>query len=280
MVDSLEVRATRRERAGLVAIAAVLVAIIVGSVGLAIASSSSRRLAVAEPSLRSGTAPFSAPGATPSARSGASVAPAMLTGAAPRVGWIAAVDDAAALSVIAPDGRAATLTDAESTTVGFPAFSPDGRRLAAVVGAGGATSVDMFTIDPGLAGVAAPVPVYVSAVQQAFYVSWMPGGRDVSFLVNDADVVALRVAAADRATPLDGSDQASLVRRGAPLYFDWIDNQEAFVHVGVGPGAFLGVLRRDGSEDGGDLAPSGDFRSAQVSADGRFVAWVRATAQG
>jgi hypothetical protein len=108
----------------------------------------------------------------------------------------------------------------------------------------------------------------------------MPGGRDVSFLVNDADVVALRVAAADRATPLDGSDQASLVRRGAPLYFDWIDDQEALVHVGVGPGAFLGLLRRDGSEDGGDLAPSGDFRSAQVSADGRFVAWVRATAQG
>ena len=89
--------------------------------------------------------------------------------------------------------------------------------------------------------------------------------------------MALRVAAADRATPLDGADTPSLVRRGAPLYFDWIDDQDALVHVGVGNGAFLGVLHRDGTEAGPAIERPGNFRSAGVSPDGRYVTWVRTT---
>ncbi|HET7472483.1 MAG TPA: hypothetical protein VFJ71_05105 [Candidatus Limnocylindrales bacterium] len=278
MVEPRDVRVSRRERAGLVAIAAVLVAVIVAALGLGIASSSSHRPGVAAGASLAAVAGSTEPGPSASrVGGGESVPPATLTGGPPRVGWIAAVDDAGNLSVIAPDGHGIALTDAAATTVGFPAFSPDGGRLAAIVGENGATSVDVFTIDRAGATVPPPVPIYVSSERQAFYVSWMPGGRDVSFLANDADIVALRVAAADRGTPLDGADTESLVRRGAPLYFDWIDDQDALVHVGVGPGAFLGLLRRDGTEDGGALARPGDFRSAQVSKDGRYVAWVRAT---
>ena len=206
----------------------------------------------------------------------ASLAPATVDGRPPTVGSIAVVDDAGGLSVIAPSGRSVALTRPDEMTVGFPTWSPDGTRIAAVIARDSASTVEVFATDPGGATAQPPVAVYRSALQGAFYVSWTPGGGSVSFLANDAGVIDLRVAAADRATPIDETDTASLIRRGSPLYFDWIDDGRLLAHVGVGDGAFLGVLGRDGTPDGATLARPGDFRSPQVSADGRWVGWVRA----
>ncbi|HET7030165.1 MAG TPA: hypothetical protein VFI34_06620 [Candidatus Limnocylindrales bacterium] len=204
-----------------------------------------------------------------------SVAPAVLTGSAPRVGAIAAVDAAGALSVIASDGHAVALTAAGEQTLGFPAWSPDGAKLAAIIGRSGVTSVDAFTIDPAGAAPGPPSELYRSRLQQAFYVAWTPGARNVSFLANDADVVALRVIPADSAAPTDETDPTTLVRRGAPLYFDWLDDDRALLHVGVGDGAFLGRVGRDGSTIGEPFVRPGAFRSAQASADGQWLSWIR-----
>jgi TolB protein len=210
----------------------------------------------------------------------APIAPATLTGAAPAVGSIAVVDAGGALSVIAPDGRSVLVSGPGERIVGFPAWSSDGRRLAAIVGREATTTIELFPIDPTGAAAGDGLPVYRSSLQQAFYVAWLPGDRALSFLANDADVVDLRVADTDRTSPLDETDRGSLVRKGAPLYFDWLDGDQALLHVGVGPGAFLARVGRDGHEIGADLPRPGAFRSAQVSADGASLAYVREAASG
>ena len=49
-------------------------------------------------------------------------------------------------------------------------------------------------------------------------------------------------------------------------------------HIGVGPGAFVGVVGLDGATIGPTLDGSGDFRPAVAGAGGRFIAWVRGAA--
>ena len=275
-------RPPRAEAGGpLAAVAVAVVAVAVVAVASFVAGPVARPPAPAPASASEGPigqaspAPSVTPGDQP-----APGGPATLTGAAPAVGSIAAVDASGALSVIAPDGRSVLVTGPDEVTVGFPAWSPDGSRVAAVVGRDGATTIEVVPIDAADASAGRPVAIYRSAIQQAFYVSWLPGGRAVSFLANDADIVDLRVADADLPAPLDESDHGSLIRKGAPLYFDWLDDERALLHVGVGPSAFLARVERDGHEDGGDLVRPGNFRSAQVSADGRTLAYIRASASG
>jgi hypothetical protein len=205
-----------------------------------------------------------------------SIPPLAIDGRPPTVGSIAAVDEAGALAVIGPSGATVRLTEPGERTIGFPAWSPDGAQIAAVVGRDATSTVEVFPVDPGAGTADPPIALYRSALQGAFYVAWTPGGNAVSFLATDADVVDLRVAGVDRAAPIDETDSASLIRRGSPLFFDWIDEDRLLAHVGVGDGAFLGELRRDGAVARPALTHPGAFRSPQVSADGRWVGWVRA----
>ena len=205
-----------------------------------------------------------------------SLPPLAIDGRPPIAGSIAAVDDAGGLAVVGPSGATVRLTEPGERTIGFPAWSPDGTRIAAVVGRDATTTVEVFPVDPGAGTADPPIALYRSALQGAFYVAWTPRGGSVSFLTTDSDVVDLRVASVDGPKPIDETDTASLIRRGSPLFFDWIDEDRLLAHVGVGDGAFLGELRRDGSVAGPALTHPGAFRSPQVSADGRWVGWVRA----
>ena len=77
--------------------------------------------------------------------------------------------------------------------------------------------------------------------------------------------------------PLDGNDDASVLRRGSPLYFDWLDAGRVLVHAGDGADAFVGQLGLNGATIGGTAAGTGIFRPAVVSRDGRYLAYARAT---
>jgi TolB protein len=99
----------------------------------------------------------------------------------------------------------------------------------------------------------------------------------VSFLTTERDEIALRVAAFDRVTPLEGSDTGSVIRRGAPLYFQWVAGKRVLVHIGGGESAFTGQVGLDGAAVGAPIAATGGFRPATLSHDGRYVAYAAAT---
>jgi TolB protein len=231
---------------------------------------------------RSGPAPASSP-ASASASSSASAPSAPGSADAP---LIAIVDASGGLATVDSAGRTSVIATEPGSPFGFPAWSPDGSRVASIRSGTPDTTIEVFDIrGPGAAGDAAsaapagaPVVVYRSAAVPPFYLYWAPDGRHVSFLATEADGLSLRIAPADGSAPLDGSGPGAIIRRGAPLYFDWIATDRLLLHVGAGPEAFLGEVGLDGSAVGPGVAGAGDFRPGVVGSDGRFMAFVRGAA--
>ena len=173
------------------------------------------------------------------------------------------------------------LASGDAGTFGFPTWSPDGSQIAAVQTS--FTEATILVFDVGNANSQpAPTPraIFRSATIAPFYLSWTPDGTDVSFLASDAESLKLWLAPADGSAPLDGSGPGAVVRAGNPFYFDWIDGDHLFAHIGTGADAFLGEIGRDGVAIGKALRTPGVFRSADVSADGKYVGYVRAGASG
>ncbi len=167
--------------------------------------------------------------------------------------------------------------DVPGVVFGMPTWSPDGSRIAAVGSSADDAAVYVFrapAADRG--GPAKPIAVYRSSDSPPFYLYWTPDGRKVAFLATDADGLALRIAPADGSAPLDGSGAGAIIRRGAPLYFDWEGADRLLLHVGSGSSAFVGEVGLDGERAPRTLPGTGSFRAAGASRDGRFVAFVRA----
>jgi hypothetical protein len=219
--------------------------------------------------------PTVAPAASPSA---ASTPPAERALASS--GSVAVVRADGSLWLTGTDGGSTILADAQDGVFGFPTWSPDGTRIGAVrTGAAGAAIV-VFDAARATGLPIDPQVVFLSASVLPFYLSWAPDGADVSFLASEGDSLSLRIAAADGSAPLDGSGPGALIRTGSPLYYDWIDAGHLFAHIGAGTEAFLGEIGRDGAPVAPAVERPGMFRSAVVSSDGRFVAFVRAGADG
>jgi WD40-like Beta Propeller Repeat. len=159
---------------------------------------------------------------------------------------------------------------------GFPAWSPEGSRIAAVGYGPDDTSIYVFTVQRGGgSGHADPVVIYRSPDRPPFYLYWTPDGRKLGFLATESAGISLRIAPADGSAPLDGSGPGAVIRQGAPLYFDWEGADRLLLHVGSGSGAFVGEVGLDGTAVAPAVPGSGNFRSASVSRDGRYLAYVR-----
>lgn len=228
--------------------------------------------------------PSSAPPAVASSPSasarGASAPPSALASAGPigSTGSIAVLADDGSISVVAADGTSTPLDDTSDGMYGFPTWSPDGSRIAAVRSDGTNTVVVVFDAPDGTS-VPAPKVIFAKPGAAPFYLYWTPDGKEVSFLVTEADVLSLRLAPADGSAPVDGSGDGSVVRTGNPFYYDWLTGDRLLAHIGTGSEAFLGELGIDGKSGTGFEAP-GDFRSAVVSPDHESIAFVRGATGG
>ena len=190
-------------------------------------------------------------------------------------GAIVVLAEDGSLAVLAADGRSAIL-DREDASVAFPAWSPDGTRIAAVRTDPEGAAIVVYDAAAALAGEAPdPTIIFRSPTIGPFYLAWTPDGAAVSYLASDASGLALRVAPADAAAPTDGTETTSIVRSGNPFYFDWIGPDELVAHVGTGETAFLGEMDRAGNTSGPPVERPADFRSPVVSRDGRYRAFAR-----
>ncbi|HEY4633665.1 MAG TPA: hypothetical protein VIH00_07080, partial [Candidatus Limnocylindrales bacterium] len=195
-------------------------------------------------------------------------------------GTVAVVRADGSLWLTGTGGGSTILADAQDGVFGFPTWSPDGTRIGAVrTGATGAAIV-VFDAARATGLPIDPQVIFLSASVLPFYLSWTPDGADVSFLATEGNSLSLRIAPADGSAPLDGSGPGAVIRTGSPLYYDWIDADHLLAHIGAGAEAFLGEIGRDGAPVAPAVERPGTFRSAVVSSDGRFIAFVRAGAGG
>lgn len=187
-------------------------------------------------------------------------------------GRIAFVDPQGRLGTVAADGSDERLLTGEEGAFLFPAWSPDGSRLAAVGSSAGGPGV--FTVDD--ADGAAVTPLYVNRGGAPIYLYWSPDGDAVSFIANHEEGLGLYLA------PADGAEEARLLATGAPFYWQWrAGGDELLIHTGASADdARLAFLDIDDGEAGADLARPGYFQAPAISADGQYLAWAEVAAGG
>ena len=184
-----------------------------------------------------------------------------------------------ALATVDTAGSETVLADEPGTTFGFPAWSPDGSHVAAIAYGTAGAAITIFPVparDQHPSTAPASVVVYRSAAVPPFYLYWTPDGSHISFLATELNGISLRLAPADGSAPLEGGP-GTVIRQGAPLYFDWIATDRLLLHVGTGAAAFLGEVRPDGTPAAPALSGAGDFRAAVTGPSGRYLAFVRGT---
>ena len=203
------------------------------------------------------------------------VRPAPSTPTVPR---IALVDADGALRSIDADGGSLVGYPAPGVIFQFPAWSPDGTRIAAIGTDDGNAGIYVFAAATDAANgseASAPTIVYRSPDHPAFYLYWAPDSGALAFLTTEPDGIALRHAPADARAP------DTIVRNGAPMYWQWVDATRLLVHSGGdSPDAFVGEVGLDGSLVEPSAIQAGSFRAPGVSGSGEYLAYATAGSDG
>lgn len=186
---------------------------------------------------------------------------------------ILVVDAAGGLSTVAPDGSDRRSLAVPGRSSGFPAWSPDGTRIATI--AGDPTAGGVYVLDAGVGRVAPAVTVYPPSTRYPIYLSWSPDGQRIAFLTSETEMLALRIVLAD------GSAPSNPIWHGQPLYWAWIDGEHLLVHSGGSAAdAFVGEIGLDATTRDAIGDPLGTFQAPGVSADGAELAYVATEADG
>lgn len=182
------------------------------------------------------------------------------------------VDPEGGLAIVDAAGGDRIVHAPPGTEFTFPAWSPDGTRVAAVATADDAGSIRVYGSGPDAS--AEGTTLYTSEDAAPFYLYWAPDGRSITFLTAEGPGIALRSA------PADGSAEASVLREGAPMYWAWEEPDRMLVHTGADPDAFLGAVRPDGTTISPIEGSWGVFRAPAASDDGRYEAFLEQKPDG
>ncbi len=215
------------------------------------------------PSATAGSNPPSI-GSGPSAAASAS-APA--AGDLATDGRIAYVDATGTLFTIAPDGTDSRQLGTAGQPVIFPAWSPDGRHVAAI-GADNAPGVWVFTDRAGTSRIG---PLGTGPTSAPIYLEWSPSGARLAWLANQPPTLALHVVEFD-GTSL-GVDRGLV--GGQPIYWAWAaDSESLLVHVGSGAGGSLDRIALSDRVVTPVLPAPGFFGAPGIDRAGDLEAWV------
>ena len=185
---------------------------------------------------------------------------------------IAFVNPEGQLATVNPDGSDMRVLSNGDVRYQFPAWSPDGSKLAAIGVDLEAGFLQIFKDERE----ASATEIYRSRTEAPFYMYWAPNSQDIAFLANHASgTLALRTVSETNAD--------KILAFGSPFYWQWSsDSQMLFIHTGFNSAsARLGFSSRVRDTLGNNsIAPAGRFQAPGISASANYIAYATEDSRG
>jgi TolB protein len=177
------------------------------------------------------------------------------------------VNDERQIETIAPNGSQRRLLTDEDHFYEFPAWSPDGSRIAALGSdrSGGGIFLLHDDEEPG-----DPQELFFNHNRRPFYLYWSPDSKQISFLAdNPVHGIGLNVMEAQ------AGEESRTIASGSPFYWNWTaDSRQMLIHSGTQEDDSRLVLIDDAGQDQAPQIPApGYFQAPGISPSGRFWAY-------
>ncbi len=188
------------------------------------------------------------------------------------VNRIAYIDPNQQLATVAPDGSGRRRLTDDNRSYQFPAWSPDGSRVAVISDDSLVAYLDRDAAEEtGAFNV-----LYTDDNNRPFYLYWAPDSSEVSFLTSHPEGIALHLV------NVDPSPASQMLAIGQPFYWDWEPSgDEILIHSGASrDDGKLAYLNQDRNEISENIAEPGLFQAPGFAFDGRFTAYAQVDEQG
>jgi TolB protein len=192
-----------------------------------------------------------------------------------RIAMVNANGQIETLSPLGEERRVLTLPS-DNTLFQFPAWAPDGRRLAVAGNRSVGGGIYVFA-DAARTGTLSERQVYYSSDKIPFYLFWSPDSNHLAFLANHTrSTMGLSVVTAD------GEEASSLLATGAPFYWDWSDDgRQLLIHSNQGrSNNTVALIDLQGQTQAGNLVTPGIFQAPGIAQGGRYWAFAEAIEGG